>query len=72
MKVSLNRAFFAEEDPRDDVEDQHRQGDQQGAAPGQAHPVVVGTHGELEYHHRQIGHRCVHVKGHKLIVQCSE
>src|SRR6185503_14072112 len=58
--------------PGNDVEDEDSGGGQQRTAPGEALPVVVGTGGELEDHHRQVGHRLAHVPAEELVVECRE
>src|SRR6185312_17254702 len=45
----------------DDIEDENGGGDQQGPAPGAALPVVIRAGGELEDHHREVGHRLAQV-----------
>nr|GEU28454.1 hypothetical protein [Tanacetum cinerariifolium] len=51
---------------------QHAEGHQQRAAPGQLAPVVVRAHGKAVDHHRQVGHRAVHVLAEELVVQGRE
>jgi hypothetical protein len=68
----LSAYLFTEENPRQDVQNQYGQGDKQSAAPSQTYPVIVGAHGELKDHHRQIGHGPAHVGAVKLVVQGSE
>jgi hypothetical protein len=72
LRGRVRPGLVAEERHARDVDRQHDQRDQQRAAPGQLLPVVVGAHGELEDHHRQVGHRLAHVGAEELVVQRGE
>ena len=54
------------------LSDEHRQRDQQRAAPRERLPVVERAHRELEDHDRQVGHRRVHVAAAELVVERGE
>ena len=70
--VSFSEGRRAQQEARRDAEDEDGGGDHQGARPGQMLPALVGAHGELEDHHRQVGDGLGHVRAAELVVQGSE
>src|SRR5882762_3181778 len=70
--MSVSRSPVAEEYARENVERKHAQGDDQGPGPSEMLPALVGTHGKLEDHDRQVRHRLVHVERPELVVERGE
>src|SRR4051812_42289367 len=61
------RALLAEDSPRQDVDDEHGQRNQQRSGPREIFPVFERTHCKLQDDDRQVRHRPVHVRAPELI-----
>ena len=64
--------FLGRKGARDDVEREHREGDDERADPGEPLPVGIGAERELEDDDRQARHRGVQVGREELVVERGE
>src|SRR4051794_38573981 len=71
-RLASARPALAKHDPREDVDREDRERDEECAAPREVLPVVVGRQCELEDDDRQIRQWRIHVRARELVVECGE